>query len=131
MLKGMRMTGEDLELEILFPVHPRTRGRVKEFGLSLDGIRVIESVGFLDFLQLESNAGIILTDSGGVQEEACILGVPCVTLRDNAERPEAVEVGANMSPVLSRKRSAPRQRQWSAVRDWRTPSGMGLRRSRS
>jgi UDP-N-acetylglucosamine 2-epimerase (non-hydrolysing) len=53
-------------------------------------------VSFLDFLQLESNARLILTDSGGVQEEACILGIPCVTLRDNTERPETLEVGSNI-----------------------------------
>lgn len=61
----------------IFPVHPRTRKMVKEFGLEFDGIRAIEPVGFLEFLQLESNARLALTDSGGVQEETCILGVPC------------------------------------------------------
>jgi UDP-N-acetylglucosamine 2-epimerase (non-hydrolysing) len=67
-----------------------------EFGFEFDGIRAIEPLGFLEFLQLEANARLALTDSGGVQEEACILGVPCVTLRENTERPETVEVGANM-----------------------------------
>jgi UDP-N-acetylglucosamine 2-epimerase (non-hydrolysing) len=60
------------------------------------GIRIIEPLGFLEFLQLESHASLALTDSGGVQEESCILGVPCVTLRNNTERPETVEVGANV-----------------------------------
>ncbi len=59
-------------------------------------IRLIDPVDFLDFLQLESSARLVLTDSGGVQEETCILGVPCVTLRDNTERPETVEVGSNV-----------------------------------
>ena len=82
-------------LPVIFPMHPRTRKMVTEFGLELDGIRAIEPVGFLEFLQLEANARLALTDSGGVQEETCILGVPCVTLRENTERPETVDVGAN------------------------------------
>jgi UDP-N-acetylglucosamine 2-epimerase (non-hydrolysing) len=71
--------------------------RIKEFGLEVpNGIELIEPVGFLAFLQLEANSKLVLTDSGGVQEETCILKVPCVTLRDNTERPETVEVGSNV-----------------------------------
>jgi len=66
------------------------------FGLRLDEARLIEPVDFLSFLQLENNAKLVLTDSGGVQEETCVLGVPCVTLRDNTERPETVEAGSNV-----------------------------------
>ena len=65
-------------------------------GFELDGIRAIDPVGFLEFLLLEANAKLVLTDSGGVQEETCILGVPCVTLRDNTERPETLEVESNI-----------------------------------
>lgn len=96
MLEDMRLAGEDLRMEVLFPMHPRPQGGIRKFGLSFEEIRVIEPVGFMDFLQLESNAGLVLTDSGGVQEETCILGVPCVTLRDNTERPETIEAGANI-----------------------------------
>jgi UDP-N-acetylglucosamine 2-epimerase (non-hydrolysing) len=78
------------------PMHPRTRKMAAEFGFKFDGIKVIESLGFLEFLQLEANVRLVLTDSGGVQEETCILGVLCVTLRDNTERPETLEVGANL-----------------------------------
>jgi UDP-N-acetylglucosamine 2-epimerase (non-hydrolysing) len=86
---------------IIFPIHPRTKNRLKEFNLferlkSNKNIEIIEPVGYLEFLMLEKNAELILTDSGGVQEEACILKVPCITLRDNTERPETVEVGANI-----------------------------------
>jgi len=95
-LKGLELIGSEFSLPIVFPVHPRTRKMVKEFGLQFDGIRAIEPVGFLEFLQLEGNARLALTDSGGVQEETCILGVPCVTLRDNTERPETLQVGSNM-----------------------------------
>ena len=86
---------------IIFPIHPRTKKRLKEFNLferlkSNKNIEIIEPVGYLEFLMLEKNAELILTDSGGVQEEACILKVPCITLRNNTERPETVEVGANI-----------------------------------
>jgi UDP-N-acetylglucosamine 2-epimerase (non-hydrolysing) len=86
---------------IIFPIHPRTKKRLKEFNLferlkSNKNIEIIEPVGYLEFLMLEKNAKLILTDSGGVQEEACILKVPCITLRDSTERPETVEVGANI-----------------------------------
>jgi UDP-N-acetylglucosamine 2-epimerase (non-hydrolysing) len=69
---------------------------IEKFGLSLEGIDVIPPQGFLEFLQLEANAKFVLTDSGGLQEETCILGVPCITLRDNTERPETLEVGSNV-----------------------------------
>ncbi len=88
------------EHTIVFPVHPRTRKRLQEFGLYdwVSGIRnllMTEPLGYLDFLQLLSNARLALTDSGGIQEECCILKIPCVTLRENTERPETVEVGSN------------------------------------
>jgi UDP-N-acetylglucosamine 2-epimerase (non-hydrolysing) len=95
-LKGIKQIGKEYSLPIIFPIHPRTRKMINEFRLELDEIRAIDPIGFLEFLQLESNAKLALTDSGGVQEEACILGVPCVTLRDNTERPETLDVGSNM-----------------------------------
>jgi UDP-N-acetylglucosamine 2-epimerase (non-hydrolysing) len=79
----------------LYPVHPRTQARLQSFGLTIDGAILVEPVGYRDFLALQANAHLIVTDSGGVQEEACILGVPCVTIRENTERPETVDVGAN------------------------------------
>lgn len=84
-------------LPIIFPIHPRTKKQLSKFALySPEGTMEIEPVGFLEMLQLEQNAKLILTDSGGIQEEACILRVPCVTLRFNTERPETLEVGANI-----------------------------------
>lgn len=95
-LQGLKAIQDEFSLPIVFPMHPRTAKMIQAFGLSLDGIRVTKPLGYLNFLQLEANARLVLTDSGGLQEESCILGVPCVTLRDNTERPETVEVGANV-----------------------------------
>ena len=95
-IRGLEMVKSEFGLPVVFPVHPRTRKMIQSFGFELDGIQAIEPLGFLEVLQLEAGARLALTDSGGVQEEACILGVPCVTLRDNTERPETLEVGANV-----------------------------------
>ena len=95
-IDGIKQASTELSLPVYYPVHPRSRKMMAEFGLSTGNIIMSEPVDFLGFLQLESNARLIFTDSGGVQEEACILGVPCVTVRDNTERPETVEVGANI-----------------------------------
>ncbi|PKL61458.1 MAG: UDP-N-acetylglucosamine 2-epimerase (non-hydrolyzing) [Methanomicrobiales archaeon HGW-Methanomicrobiales-2] len=95
-IAGLEAVHREYSLPVIFPMHPRTRKMVEQFGISLDGISVMNPIGFLEFLQLESNARLVLTDSGGVQEETCILGVPCVTLRENTERPETIEVGANV-----------------------------------
>ena len=94
-IRGLELIKCEFGQPVVFPVHPRTRKMVESFEFELDGIRAIKPLGFLEFLQLEANARLALTDSGGVQEEACILGVPCVTMRENTERPETVEVGAN------------------------------------
>jgi UDP-N-acetylglucosamine 2-epimerase (non-hydrolysing) len=95
-LEGLDKVAAEFHLPTVYPVHPHSRKRMNRFGLNPENIILIEPVSFLDFLQLESNARLILTDSGGVQEEACILGIPCVTLRDNTERPETLEVGSNL-----------------------------------
>jgi UDP-N-acetylglucosamine 2-epimerase (non-hydrolysing) len=83
---------------LVFPVHPRTRARLTEAGITLDPIRwrVTEPIGYLDFLRLTSSARLVLTDSGGIQEETTVLGVPCVTLRENTERPVTVSEGTNV-----------------------------------
>jgi UDP-N-acetylglucosamine 2-epimerase (non-hydrolysing) len=95
-LSGLQDLQKKFQKQIIFPIHPRSRKKMDEFGLSAEGITFVEPQGIFDFLQLENHAKLILTDSGGVQEEACILGIPCVTLRKNTERPETIEVGLNM-----------------------------------
>jgi UDP-N-acetylglucosamine 2-epimerase (non-hydrolysing) len=95
-LGGLRLVGEEFGIPVIYPIHPRAKKKLSEFGLNSEGITLIDPVGYLDFLRLENGTKLILTDSGGIQEEACILGVPCVTLRDNTERPETLEVGSNV-----------------------------------
>jgi UDP-N-acetylglucosamine 2-epimerase (non-hydrolysing) len=94
-LRGFEAIQKRFDMPVICPLHPRSRKMMKRFGIKAQ-ITLTEPLGFLDFLQLENNARLILTDSGGVQEEACILGVPCVTLRNNTERPETIKVGMNM-----------------------------------
>ncbi|MDB9252924.1 non-hydrolyzing UDP-N-acetylglucosamine 2-epimerase [Halorubrum ezzemoulense] len=97
LLEGVGRVASAFEMGVIYPIHPRAQAQLDELELTVpDSITVVESQDYLDFLQLEQDADLIMTDSGGVQEEACILGVPCVTLRDNTERPETVEVGANL-----------------------------------
>ncbi|NLX47916.1 MAG: UDP-N-acetylglucosamine 2-epimerase (non-hydrolyzing) [Euryarchaeota archaeon] len=96
-LAGLERAGRETGMEAIWPMHPRARKNLEAFGLRIpDNVRAVPPLGFLEFLQVEGGAALALTDSGGVQEESCILGVPCVTLRDNTERPETVEVGANV-----------------------------------
>jgi UDP-N-acetylglucosamine 2-epimerase (non-hydrolysing) len=84
------------KLPVIFPAHPRTQARMREFNLVAPvGVHVISPLGYLDFLQLWSNARLALTDSGGLQEETTALGVPCLTLRENTERPITIEQGSN------------------------------------
>ena len=88
------------QLPILFPVHPRTAKQILERGLgdridALPGLRLVDPLGYLDFLALQSRAKLVLTDSGGIQEETTVLGIPCVTLRENTERPITVTEGTN------------------------------------
>jgi UDP-N-acetylglucosamine 2-epimerase (non-hydrolysing) len=88
------------KLPVVFPVHPRTRGKIDEFGfnemIAASNIKLIEPLGYLDFMRLYSGAKLILTDSGGLQEETTVLGIPCLTLRHNTERPITIEMGTNI-----------------------------------
>lgn len=88
------------DLPLLWPLHPRTKQKIEELGLrpllARGGITLVEPLGYLDFICCTANARIVLTDSGGVQEETTILGIPCVTMRENTERPVTVTDGTNV-----------------------------------
>jgi len=125
-LNGLRKVSDHFAFPVVFPMHPRTWKMVHEFSLSTQGIRVIDPVGYLEFLILESMAALLLTDSGGVQEESCILKVPCVTLRENTERPETIDLGANMLAGSNpEKILAGAVRMREIPRTWDNPFGNG------
>ena len=83
------------DIPMLFPVHPRTRGKLSEFGISNSRVSFVDPVGYFDMLYAVKGATLVLTDSGGLQEETTFLGIPCVTIRENTERPVTVEIGTN------------------------------------
>ena len=100
---------------LYFPVHPRTRARLDAAGLGVsERIRLLEPLGYVEFLGLVAEAAVVLTDSGGIQEETTVLGVPCLTLRENTERPATVEQGTN---VLAGTRRSTILAAWAGV-DW-------------
>jgi UDP-N-acetylglucosamine 2-epimerase (non-hydrolysing) len=130
-LTAFEEAADEAGLPIVFPIHPRTAKRLREFGLekraaALRSLRRIEPTGYLDMLMLEKEAAIVLTDSGGLQEESCFFHVPCVTLRENTERPETLEIGSNVLAGTdpARVRAAVR-RQLGAKREWPNPFGDG------
>ena len=120
---------------VIFPAHPRTRERIRAFGLDhrFGRIRMTEPLGYLDFLCLMSHAALVVTDSGGIQEETTCLGIPCVTVRENTERPATVTVGTNVIAGVQTEgiRAAIRQKlevkSVSAVPDkWDGKSGVRI-----
>ncbi|HLF05891.1 MAG TPA: UDP-N-acetylglucosamine 2-epimerase (non-hydrolyzing) [Thermoplasmata archaeon] len=127
MLCALQRVGEKLKVQVILPLHPRTAARMKQWRLKGGSrVDVRSPVGYLSFLGLLGSAQIVLTDSGGVQEEACILRVPCVTMRDSTERPESVHVGANIvagtSPEAIVRAAVKMARR---PRRWRNPFGDG------
>ncbi|MGA7376065.1 MAG: UDP-N-acetylglucosamine 2-epimerase (non-hydrolyzing) [Candidatus Sulfotelmatobacter sp.] len=83
-------------LSVVFPVHPRTRQRIEEFGLNAEKLHLSGPLPYVEFLAMQQRAAVVITDSGGIQEETTYLGVPCLTLRDNTERPVTVTLGTNV-----------------------------------
>lgn len=126
MIQGLEEICEKEGMPMIFPAHPRTRKMLKAFDIKVKNIQIIEPVGYLDFLQLEANARLVLTDSGGVQEETCVLGTPCVTLRDNTERPETVKAGSNILAGVDPTRMVEAAGQMMGrVQEWNNPYGDG------
>jgi len=84
------------DLKVVFPAHPRTRQRIAEFGLSSGQLQVLDPLPYIDFLALQTRATVVITDSGGIQEETTYLGIPCLTVRENTERPITISMGTNV-----------------------------------
>ena len=115
------------EIPVVFPVHPRTRSRIEESGLSPSSrnLLLLEPMGYLDFLSLEAHASLVLTDSGGVQEETTYLGVPCLTARPNTERPITVSLGTNRLVKSAKAELVPAALE--ALKEGRRSDGEGPR----
>jgi len=126
-VRGLSEVASATGLEVLCAVHPRTTQRLQAMQLDWGrGVRALPPLPYLDFLGLHAQAALTLTDSGGLQEEACCLGVPCVTLRDNTERPESVEVGANELVGADTERIvAGARRMLGRTGGWTNPFGDG------
>ena len=126
-LRGVEQVSKKYKLPVIFPIHPRTIKKIEMFNISIPkSVNIVKPKGFLDFIQLELNARLILTDSGGLQEEACALKTPCVTLRDSTERPETVKAGANIVAGIEPDaivRCA--DRMFLVKKNWRNPFGNG------
>jgi UDP-N-acetylglucosamine 2-epimerase (non-hydrolysing) len=90
------LTKVSKDLNIIFPVHPRTRQRIIEFGINAQNLRLLDPMPYIEFLAFQSEAAVVITDSGGIQEETTYMGIPCLTLRHNTERPITVTVGTNI-----------------------------------
>lgn len=109
---------------VIWPIHLRTQKKIQEFKIQLpSNIVILDPIGFSDFLMLENNAQFIITDSGGVQEEACILGIPCITIRENTERPETIEVGSNV--LVGTNKNKFHQAIENLPTKWANPFGAG------
>ncbi len=126
-IAGLERAARRTGLLMLCPLHPRTHQRLADHDIALPpAIRAIEPVGYHACLRLEAAARLIVTDSGGLQEEACILGVPCVTLRDNTERPETLAIGCNILVGADPERITEGcERMLGIPRDWQQPFGDG------
>jgi len=130
-LVAMREFASRGGIDVVFPIHPRTEKMAMRSGLRSviypdSGFRVIPPTGYLDMLELERNAALVFTDSGGLQEESCFFRVPCVTLRENTERPETLKIGANVLAGTDPKRILrAAENQLAAKRNWPNPYGDG------
>ena len=127
LLEGFKLVKEKHNLPMIWPIHPRTSKMLKKFNLEVpNGIITITPLGYLEFLQLQANSKIVLTDSGGIQEECCTLNVPCVTLRDNTERPETLNIGSNILVGVNPKNILEGvNKMLSRSTSWKNPFGDG------
>lgn len=130
-LDGLQAVSSQAGLPIVFPIHPRTAKMIQGHSLekqarSIEGLRRIEPTGYFDMLVLEKNAALVMTDSGGLQEESCYFRVPCVTLRESTERPETLDIGANILVGTDPTRMVTAVKaQLEKKPDWVNPFGDG------
>ena len=124
---GLGRSADRLGVPVLCALHPRTRARLDSLGAAVPPtVRLLPPLPYLEFLGLHAGAALMLTDSGGLQEEACVLGVPCVTMRDTTERPESVEAGANQLAGADAASIAEAAAAMVNIpRDWKQPFGDG------
>jgi len=132
-VKGLEAAGR--RLPVFFSIHPRTQQRLADFGITfdIDRVRPLPPLGYPEFISLLSEASFVLTDSGGIQEEATVLGIPCLTLRDNTERPITLKFGLN--ELVKRERTAiltaaDRALKRRGTKGWRPPLWDGNAASR-
>jgi UDP-N-acetylglucosamine 2-epimerase (non-hydrolysing) len=127
-LEAVASVGKDNDLDVVFPAHPRTRARLREFGIELPArVEFAPLQSFRDLLALQASARLVMTDSGGLQEETCVLGTPCVVLRTHTDRPETIEVGASVLAGVTREGIVEASETMLAVTDvdWAQPFGEG------
>lgn len=130
-LNGLKMISDRFGLPMIFPIHPRTKKKITEFGFAdfmekIANLRLLEPVGFFDFLMLESNAIMSVTDSGGIVEEACILRVPLISMRKFTDRPESISAGASILAGCDPDRiMAAAEIMLAKKADWENPFGDG------
>lgn len=125
LLLGLARTSECYNLPVIYPIHPRSRKNLAVFGLiPNDGVKLIDPVDYFDFLALMTGAKVILSDSGGIQEEAAIMQVPLVTLRENTERQETLVLGSNILAGFDPDKILSKVQEMDArPRDWQHPYG--------
>jgi UDP-N-acetylglucosamine 2-epimerase (non-hydrolysing) len=126
-LRGLEMINKHMNLTVVYPIHPRSKKNIHAFSIKVPAsVHIIEPLDYLSFLNLLSGARLVITDSGGIQEEACIVGTACVTVRDSTERPETVEVGSNVvSGVKPYKVLSAAKTMLEINTRWRNPFGDG------
>ncbi|MBU1203945.1 MAG: UDP-N-acetylglucosamine 2-epimerase (non-hydrolyzing) [Nanoarchaeota archaeon] len=131
LIEGLKRLSKNHNLPIIYPIHPRTKKRIRDFHLfsrlqQIQNLIITEPVGYFDFLILQKNAALIITDSGGVQEESCILKVPCITIRDNTERPETIKIKSNILVGCNpKKMEKGAKKMLFKKRKWKNPFGDG------
>ena len=131
-MSSIKLIIKEFELPVIWPIHPRTKLRLIRSGLYISvkfnrKLKMIDPIGYFEFLKYLNHSKLVLTDSGGVQEEACTLHIPCVTLRTETERPESVMVGANIVAGVTNSRNILKsaKKMIEKKRKWKNPFGDG------